>query len=56
LTLLSYFSTDVPIIIDDVHRKPERMLMEKVAKRLEHKWFILEDGATGVIGLKGGEV
>lgn len=46
---LDYFNTDVPIIMDDVGREPERILMEKVSKKLNRDYIILDDKVTGVI-------
>ena len=46
---LDLFNTDVPIIIDDVKRKAERILMERVSKKLNRPYLVLEDEDTGVI-------
>ena len=42
-------STDVPIIIDDIKRESERILMEKISEKLNRPYLILEDKDTGVI-------
>jgi len=39
---LDLFNTSVPIIIDDVHRIPERKMMEKVAEKLEIEYKIID--------------
>ncbi len=46
---LDLFNTDVPIIFDDVNREPERILMEKVSKKIGRDYVILEEGNFGVI-------
>ena len=46
---LDLFNTNVPIIFDDINREPERILMEKVSKKLNKDHIILDDKATGVI-------
>lgn len=46
---LDLFNTKVPIIIDDINRKPEYILMKKLSKKLNKKYTILDDKATGVI-------
>ena len=46
---LDYFDINVPIIIDDINRKAERILMEKVSEKLEKEYIILDDEVTGVI-------
>lgn len=54
LSFLNLFDTNVPIIIDDARRKPERMLMEKVAQKLGREHMMLEDGRAGYIPLGDG--
>ena len=46
---LDWFNTDVPIIIDDVGRDAERILMEKVSETVGREYKILSDDVTGVI-------
>ncbi len=46
---LDLFNTDVPIIIDDIKRESERILMEKISEKLNRPYLILEDKDTGVI-------
>jgi hypothetical protein len=46
---LDWFKKDVPIIVDDVKRDAERILMEKVSKKLDRNYIILDDEVTGVI-------
>ncbi len=46
---LNLFNTDVPIIIDDIKRKSERILMEKLSQKLNKPYLILDDEDTGVI-------
>ena len=46
---LKWFNTDVPIVFDDVNREPERILMEKVSKKIGRDYVILEDDMFGVI-------
>jgi hypothetical protein len=46
---LDWFNTDVPIVFDDVNREPERILMEKVSKKIGRDYVILEDDMFGVI-------
>ena len=46
---LDWFNTDVPIIIDDVGRDAERILMEKVSDAVGREYKVLSDNSTGVI-------
>ena len=46
---LDMFNTNVPIIFDDIERKPEFELLTKVSEALKKEYIILEDGKTGVI-------
>ena len=46
---ISLFNTSVPIIVDDIDRKYERMLLEKLSDKLNKPYKILEDTAVGVI-------
>ena len=46
---LDRFNTDVPIVFDDVNRESERILMEKVSKKIGRDYVILEDDMFGVI-------
>ena len=46
---LDWFKTDVPIVIDDVNRKPEGELIKLVSKKLGREYKILSDNITGVI-------
>ena len=48
-TYLELFNTAVPIIFDDISRNPEKILMEKVSKKIGREFIILEDSVTGVI-------
>lgn len=48
-TYLDWFKKDVPIIIDDINRNSERVLLEKVSEKLGREYVILEDKVTGVI-------
>ena len=46
---LDWFNTDVPIIIDDINREGERIMMEKISEKVGREYKILEDTRTGVI-------
>ena len=46
---LEWVNTDVPIIIDDVGRDAERIMMEKISKSVGREYKILSDDVTGVI-------
>ncbi len=46
---LDWFETDIPIILDDVARTPEKVIMEKVSEKLNRDYIILDDKVTGVI-------
>jgi hypothetical protein len=46
---LDWFNTAVPIVFDDVNREPERILMEKVSKKIGRDYVISEDDMFGVI-------
>ena len=46
---LDWFNTDVPIIIDDINRDGERIMMEKISEKIGRDYTILSDNVTGVI-------
>ena len=46
---IDLFNTDVPIIIDDINRNPEMILLERVSSHLNKSYKILDDKVTGVI-------
>ncbi len=46
---LLLFDTTVPIIVDDIDRKCEKILLEKLSEKLDKPYEILDDKATGVI-------
>lgn len=46
---INLFNTNVPLIFDDIHRKPEMDLLIEVSKVLNKPYKILEDNITGVI-------
>ena len=47
---LDLFNTSVPMIIDDVHRTPERKLLEKVSEKLELEYEMVK-GKRGAMAL-----
>tara|TARA_Y100000310_G_scaffold308422_1_gene351526 strand:- start:485 stop:1018 length:534 start_codon:yes stop_codon:yes gene_type:complete len=46
---LDLFNTDVFIIFDDINRESERILIEKVSKKINRNYTMLDDVVTGVI-------
>ena len=46
---LDLFNTNVPIVIDDVNREAERVILEKVSEKINKDYKILDDNVTGVI-------
>lgn len=46
---LDLFNTNVPIIIDDINREAEKILLEKLSKKLNKTYTILNDEVTGII-------
>ena len=46
---IDLFNTDVPIIIDDINRNPEMILLEKISVHLNKPYKILNDKVSGVI-------
>lgn len=44
-----WFKSDVPMVFDDVNVPAVLFLMQKIAEKLNKKYIILEDKATGVI-------
>jgi len=46
---LDLFDTNVPIIVDDIQRKQERMLMEQISKTLNRPYKVKEGEEWGVI-------
>jgi hypothetical protein len=43
LMYLDNFNTDIPIILDDVHRPQERMIIEKLSEKLNKEYKILNN-------------
>jgi len=46
---INLFNTSVPIIVDDIDRDYEMMLLEELSKHLNKPYKILEDKSVGVI-------
>lgn len=46
---LDLFNTSVPLIFDDINRKPELELLIKVSEVLNRPYEILSDNVTGII-------
>ena len=49
LKYIDEFNTDATIVIDDIHREAEFLLLKKLSKKLKREYIILEDECTGVI-------
>ena len=49
LKYLDVFNTDVSIIIDDIQRDQEFLLIKKLSEKLQRKHIILDDKCTGVL-------
>ena len=49
LKYLDVFNTDVSIIIDDIQRDQEFLLLKKLSEKLQRKHIILDDKCTGVL-------
>ena len=48
---IDMFNVNVPIIFDDINRPGELELMEKVSKKLNRPFVILEDKVTGYMAI-----
>ena len=46
---IDYFNTKVPIIIDDIQREQEMLLLKKLSSILNRDYVILDDNCTGVV-------
>ncbi len=46
---IDYFNTKVPIVIDDIQREQEMLLLKKLSSILNRDYIILDDNCTGVI-------
>ena len=49
LKYLDVFNIDVPIIVDDIQRDQDLLLLKKLSEKLQRKYIILDDKCTGVL-------
>jgi|TARA_R110000822_G_scaffold363_3_gene1593 hypothetical protein len=49
LKYIDYFNTNVPILVDDIQREQEFLLLQKISEKVNRKYTILEDKCTGLV-------
>jgi len=49
LKYIDYFNTNVPILVDDIQREQEFLLLQKISEKVNRKYTVLEDKCTGVV-------